>query len=333
MLELPQFTSIKGYTRLQRVEFLLIRAGDEGVSLASIARECGVNRTTIFRDINKLQAVDVPIWVDKGKYGIDRTRYLPAVRLNLHEATALFLAARLLTRYADSHHPHVARAIEKLAAVMPKDLIQQHMNRAAEVVRTRRGLPDLTRILEYLTEAWANRRRVRLWQKETEKSPSRPRLFEPHFLEPSGVGFSLYVIGYDVQKADWRTFHLGRLERVEVLPEQFEPRQDFDLYTFLQRAWGINWGGGQDVIEVRLRFPPGRITARVKASEWHMSQRIENLPDGGCLLIVKIGDYVEMKPFIRQWGKDVEVLAPETLRQEIAEELQAAAQLYGVDEG
>jgi len=96
---------LKGYARLRRVEFLLFRAGDQGISLADIAKDCGVDRTSIFRDIRKLEKDDVPLWVNKGKYGVDRTRYLPAVRFNLHEATALFLAARLLTRYADAHQP------------------------------------------------------------------------------------------------------------------------------------------------------------------------------------------------------------------------------------
>lgn len=319
---------LKGFARLRYVEELLYHAADEGISKQKIAELCGVNRTTIHRDINKLIEDGVPIWSDKGKYGINRTNYLPAVRFNLHEAMALFLAARLLTRYADSHHPHVARGIEKLAAVMPKDLIHQHMLRAAKVVRTRRELPELTRILEHLTEAWANRKRVLLWQKEAERGPARSRLFEPHFIEPSGVGFSLYVIGYEVQKQDWRTFHIGRLDRVEVTTEQFEPRTDFDLYTLLSRAWGINWGTGKEPVEVRLQFPPGRITTRVKSSEWHMSQSIEDLPDGGCVLAVKIGDYIEMKPFIRQWGADCTVLAPESLREEIAEEMRRAARNY-----
>lgn len=318
---------LKGYARLRYVEELLYHAADEGISKQKVAEICRVDRTTIHRDIYKLIEDGVPIWSDRGKYGVDRTNYLPAVRLNLHEAMSLFLAARLLTRYADSHHPHVARGIEKLAAVMPRDLIQQHMLKAAEVVRSRRGLPDLTRVLERLTEAWAERKRVRLWQRDSESGPTRPRLFDPYFIEPSGVGYSLYVIGLDPAKQDWRTFHIGRLEKVELTEERFEPRPEFDLYTLLRRAWGINWGKGE-VYEVRLRFPPGRITARVKASEWHMSQRIEDLPDGGCILAVKIGDYIEMKPFIRQWGQDVEVLAPEYLRREIAEEMRAAARLY-----
>ncbi len=272
---------LKGYARLRRVEFLLFRAGDQGISLADIAKDCGVDRTSIFRDIRKLEKDDVPLWVNKGKYGVDRTRYLPEVRFNLHEATALFLAARLLTRYADSHHPHVARAIEKLAAVMPKDLIQRHMNRAADVVRTRRDLPDLTRILERLTEAWANRKRVRLWEKPKENKPAVERLYEPYFLEPSGVGYSLYVMGYDHLRRDIRTFKIDRLARVEPTEEPFTVPADFDPYTYLHNAWGVNWGSGSQPVEVRLQFPPGRVADRVRESEWHYSQKREDLPDGG----------------------------------------------------
>lgn len=313
--------------RLRRVEEILYNAPPGGVTMMEIARRCDVDRSTIWKDIRALEAEGVPTLEDGGRYGLLRERYVTSVRLNLHEAMALFLAARLLTRYADSHHPHVARGIEKLAAAMPKDLVQQHMLQAAEVVRSRRGLPDLTRLLECLTEAWAERKRVRLWQQEADNGPARPRLFDPYFLEPSGVGYSLYVVGFDHLRQDWRTFHIGRLAKVELTGERFEPRADFDLYTLLRRAWGINWGKGE-MHEVRLRFPPGRITARVKSSEWHMSQHIEDLSDGGCVLVVKIGDYVEMKPFIRQWGKDVIVLAPEALRCEIAEEMRAAARLY-----
>lgn len=318
---------LKGLARLRQVEELIYYAGDEGVGLKQLADICKVNRTTIHRDVKRLIADGVPVWNDGGRYGILRDHYLPAVRLNLHEATALFLAARLLTRYADSHHPHVARGIEKLAAVMPRDLMQRHMLRAAEAVRARREQPDLTRILERLTEAWAERKRVRLWQKPKDGEPMRERPFDPYFLEPSGVGYSLYVMGFDHYRQDIRTFHLARLERVELTGERFTPREDFDPYQYLHNAWGINWGKGES-IEVRLQFPPGRVTERVKQSQWHFSQQIEDLPDGGCVLAVTVGNTVEMKPFIRQWGADCIVLAPGALRQEIAEEMGRAARNY-----
>jgi predicted DNA-binding transcriptional regulator YafY len=314
--------------RLLRVERILYDAPPEGLSPGEVAKRCGIHRSTVWRDIRSLQNNGVPIWGEKGHYGILRERYVTSVRLTLHEATALFLATRLLSRYSDENHPHVARAMEKLAAAMPKDMMQQHIQRAADLVRERRERPEFTRILEHLTEAWAERKRVKLWQRADDKQPAKPRLFEPYFLEPSGVGYALYVIGYDHLRQDIRTFKVERLQRVEATDERFEVPASFDPYQYLHNAWGINWGSGEQ-IEVRLKFPPGRVTQRVKESEWHITQRIEDLPDGGCILSVHVGATLEMKPWIRQWGCECEVLSPLELRAEIAEEMRRAAALYG----
>ena len=314
--------------RLDRIERILYDAPPDGLGPGEIAKRCGVHRSTVWRDIQSLQDNGVPIWKENGRYGILRERYVTSVKLNLHEATALFLATRLLSRYSDENHPHVARVMEKLAAAMPKDMMQQHIQRAADLVRQRRERPEFTRLLERLTEAWAERKRVRLWQRADDKQPAKARLFEPYFLEPSGVGYALYVIGYDHLRQDIRTFKVERLQRVEVTEDHFEVPKDFDPYHYLHNAWGINWGSGEQ-IEVRLKFSPGRVTQRVKESEWHISQKIEDLPDGGCILSVCVGATLEMKPWIRQWGCECEVLGPPELRSEIAEEMQRAAALYG----
>ena len=117
------------------MERILYDAPPEGLTPGEVAKRCGIHRSTVWRDIRSLQNNDVPIWGEKGHYGILRERYVTSVRLNLHEATALFLATRLLSRYSDENHPHVARAMEKLAAAMPKDMMQQHIQRAADLVR------------------------------------------------------------------------------------------------------------------------------------------------------------------------------------------------------
>ena len=314
--------------RLLRIERILYDAPPEGLAPGQVAERCKINRSTVWRDIKSLENNGVPIWKEKGHYGILREQYVTSVRLNLHEATALFLATRLLSRYSDENHPHVARAMEKLAAAMPKDMMQQHIQRAADLVRERRERPEFTRMLERLTEAWAERKQVRLWQRADDKQPAKVRLFEPYFLEPSGVGYALYVIGYDHLRQDIRTFKVERLQRVEVTDDHFQVPKDFDPYRYLHNAWGINWGSGEQ-IEVRLKFPPGRVTQRVKESEWHITQAVEDLPDGGCILSVRVGATLEMKPWIRQWGCECEVISPPELRAEIAEEMRRAAALYG----
>jgi len=44
---------------------------------------------------------------------------------------------------------------------------------------------------------------------------------------------------------------------------------------------------------------------------------------------VQVAHPLEMKPWIRGWGPDCEVLAPAGLRAEVAEEMKRAAEVYG----
>src|SRR6185312_15346776 len=100
----------------------------------------------------------------------------------------------------------------------------------------------------------------------------------------------------------------------------FEPQQ------LLANAWGIIWSdeGG---VEVTLRFSP-RAAQRVRESIWHHSQRIEDCPDGSCLFTVRVGSTLELSPWVRQWGADVEVMAPQEFREGIGSEARALAALY-----
>jgi hypothetical protein len=135
-------------SRFQAVEIIRVWLK----SVGAISRRCPPGHKVLVDDF-RLENNGVPIWSADGRDGILRERYVTSVRLNLHEATALFLASRLLSRYSDENHPHVVRAMEKLAAAMPRDMMQRHIQRTADLVRERRERPDFTRMLERLTEA------------------------------------------------------------------------------------------------------------------------------------------------------------------------------------
>jgi predicted DNA-binding transcriptional regulator YafY len=85
---------------------------------------------------------------------------------------------------------------------------------------------------------------------------------------------------------------------------------------------------GPEPVEVRLRFSP-QVTRRVKESVWHPTQRIEDCDDGGCILTLRVAMPLEMKPWIRGWGADVEVLGPEGLREALVAEMKTTAERYG----
>jgi hypothetical protein len=86
---------------------------------------------------------------------------------------------------------------------------------------------------------------------------------------------------------------------------------------------------GPGTTEVTLRFTP-QATSHVRERRWHPSQTITPTPDGGCVLRVTVSEPLEMQPWIRSWGAQEAVLAPDWLRERIATEMrQAAAQYAG----
>jgi predicted DNA-binding transcriptional regulator YafY len=70
------------------------------------------------------------------------------------------------------------------------------------------------------------------------------------------------------------------------------------------------------------------VAALVQERIWHPSQMIDELADGGLLLTVRVSDPREMRPWIRSWGADVEVLEPYDLRAEMVEQARRMLECY-----
>jgi predicted DNA-binding transcriptional regulator YafY len=282
-----------------------------------------VARRTIYRDLMALHEMGVPVWEDRGRFGIDRAAYLSTVRLNLNEAIALYFAARLLTHHSDEHNPHIVSALDKLAAGLPDQTISSHIARAANVVRSRPVRSDYIRNLEALTRAWADRRMVLLRYRAPNRE-STEREVAPYFVEVSRSTPAAYVIGYDRLRGAIRTFKIERIERADLLDEHYSIPDDFDPYAFLSNAWGV-----MDDAEVRihLRFDSDA-APRVRESVWHHSQRLVEREDGGCDLLMTIGGIREVTPWVLSWGANVEVLAPPELRADMAAQSARMADLY-----
>lgn len=309
--------------RLKAIETWLYQSSG-GRKATEIASRFGVHRSTVYRDIQSLGESGSPIWEDGGRFGVLKGRYLTTVRVKLHEALALYLAARLLSAHSDEHNPHVVSALEKLASAMPES-IGEHINRTAAVADRRRPDRDHIRVLEKLTRAWSERRQVRMVYHNPQTGETTERTVDPYFIEPSPVGYASYVIGYDHLRQAVREFKVERIQRATLLEAGFNTRDEFDPYEFLEHSWGIM--GGDEVVDVVLRFS-GKVGYRVRESDWPGVVDVTDEPDGGCRLRLRVKHTLEMKPWIRSWGPECEVLAPEELRKEIAEDMIAAGRVY-----
>lgn len=311
--------------RLRRIEHRLYNA-PQGLRASDLAKDCGVARRTIYRDLMALHDMGVPVWEDKGRFGIDRAAYLSTVRLNLNEAIALYFAARLLAHHSDEHNPHIVSALDKMAAGLPDQTVSSQIAQVADLVRARPIRGEYVHTLETITRAWADRRLVRLRYRAPNREVTE-RVVAPYFVEVSRNGPGAYVIGHDTLRDAIRTFKLERVERAEALDEPYDIPADFDPNVFLANAWGVMDEGA--AVDVRLRFSEAA-APRVRESFWHHSQQLTERDDGGCDLGLTIGGTRELLPWVLGWGADVEVLAPDELREEVAAQGRRMAELYAV---
>jgi proteasome accessory factor B len=310
--------------RLAMIERMLFRNG-AGLRVVEIAKACGVDRRTIYRDLARLEKIGVPLSQQDGRVFINREYYAANIRLNLNEAVALFIAARILSRHAEQQNPYIIPAMTKLASALPEPLAS-HVHYIADSVRAHPVDRNFALVLETITRAWMERRKVKLWGSLARGVDISVCDFSPYFLEPTAAG-GLYAIGYDDATRGVRAFRLGAIKRAKLLDDVYEIPTNFDRRHYLASLWGIMSGDEGKKTEVVLAFSAD-VTPLIKERVWHSSQRIETLDDKRCTLSVQVSDWQELLPWIRSWGAQVEVLEPQALRHELALEAARVEALY-----
>ena len=315
--------------RMLRVVAVL-RGHPEGIRPSEIARRTGVATRTVYRDLRALEEeVGVAVWSEDGRWGVVSEEFLPPLKLTLDEAMAVVLSARLMVRYADKYDPDLAAAFEKLEEVLPRPLAE-HVERTLDVLAQHQRDPAFSERVHRLTRAWAERRVVTLDYEPARYAPdatARRAVVRPYLIEPSLQTHALYLIGWDETRDALRTFKVERIRDVALTPRTFELPEGDGVEGALRRAWDII--ADQPATEVVLRFSPA-VAARVQEATWHPTQKVEVEEDGSLTWRAVVAGTIEIRLWILSWGDDVEVLAPESLRFDVASTHRRAVARYEI---
>ena len=252
--------------RYLKIAQVLHAHGEAGISAAALARQIGVSKRTIYRDLEAMDLdAGLAIWNDGGRFGLEAGAFLPPLALTLPEAMAFFLAARLLTKATDELDPEIIGAFVKLAQVMPPVLAEQLHETADAFADTPRD-EAFTRVLRTLTEALSGRRVVEIEYSagiyDPAKGVRRLRL-HPYAIEPSAETRALYVIGFDEERQGQRTFKVERIRGATLTPQTFPPRSS-SVAGEMRTAWDVIGdaaaGGDRRPLRRERGAPRGRDT-------------------------------------------------------------------------
>jgi len=316
---------MSGMNKAERLEEMKRLYIQRAYSDIDMAKRLGVDRTLIYRDRIEL-TTQYPIEKDEeGSYHIPRSKLISEIKVNLHEALTLYLAARKTSRQTRFHHPHTANALEKLAATLRQPMTERLL-KAADAVMKQEKDPERIKILEVLAQAWVEQKKVRIRYQRLESRDFVNHVIRPYLIEPSIWTDSVYVIAFSEVTEKIIPFKIDRIDTAVLSGEEFEIPADFDDQQLLKHAWGI-WVGDKGPLTVKLRFSP-TVTRRVKESIWHPLENVTDTEDGGCLWSADVAEWREMLPWVRGWGAECEVLEPRELREALVRETRKLAEVY-----
>jgi len=307
---------------------MLLRDHPDGLSAQDLAGRIGVSKRTIYRDIESMDSdAGLPIWADDGRFGLDREAFLQPLALTLHEATTLFLAARLLAKVSDEHDTELIGAFVKLAQILPP-VLAAHIESTVDVFSRTPPNPRFTKGFRVLAEGWAHQRVVELEYDAGAYDASKPvrrTRVHPLAIEPSALTHALYLLAWDEGRDARRTFKVERIVSASLTPETFLPPAGYSAADELARAWDVI--ADEEPLRVVIRFAPA-VAKRAAETRWHPSQEIEEAPDGSLVWRATVAGMREIRIWIMGWGADAEVLEPGALRDDVASELARAAAVY-----
>lgn len=315
-------------TRLLEIHRLLVKRGS--MSAAELAKALEYSQRTIQRDLLVLESeLRIPLIYENRRYRImpGGQHPLGPVRFTLQEARAMFLASRLFVRYADELDPDGITALEKLAETLPQAIARQ-VEHTIHQLRHRPENSAQVDVIRRLTEAWANSLTIRMEYKSSYAQAAYETHLDPYLLEPSASGYSTYVVGFSSKHGEVRIFKIDRIQSVLPTTQAFHARDVNEIVDQLGRSWG-GVVFGDDKFDVTVDFTPV-VAQRVSESNWHPSQQLESLSDGGVRLRVVLPSLLEFVPWVLGWGADAIVVGPPELHDQIASTVRAAAERYAL---
>ncbi|WP_158839734.1 helix-turn-helix transcriptional regulator [Saccharothrix deserti] len=202
-----------------------------------LAERLGVSSRTVRSDIDKLRELGYPVHAlpgVAGGYRLAPGAKLPPLLLDDDEATAVAIGLNTATGGAVAGIEEAAtRALAKLDQVLPSRLRHRIDLLRTSTVTPRHGGPTVApEVLTAIAAACRDHHRLR-FDYRTHDGTDRHREVEPHRLVH--LGRKWYLVGWDPDRADWRTFRVDRMRPRTPTGPRFTPReppgQDLTAYV------------------------------------------------------------------------------------------------------
>lgn len=180
-------------------------------------------------------------------------------------------------------------------------------------------------VLMTLTEAIRRRRVLKVFYTKHRATTGEWKRLYPYCFTCAANAW--YVIAFDPDANQFKTYMLSRMKEPELLEEKFE-RQPFDLTEYLAGAFIIMKGSGKEWFDVVVDFDSWA-APYIRNRQFTKYQKFDELPDGGLRISMKLTCLEEVEAWVCYWREHAYVVGPTPFREKLFAYGQYLVKAYG----
>ena len=293
--------------------------------------EC--SQATLYRLVGELRDfLGAPIEQDPDTRGFyyDRSYEqpfdLPGIWISPGELQALLTARQVLSNVQPGLLEGELESLQgRITSLLQKKGVEQESGESRIHIQYVAGRAVPARMFQDVLGALIQRQRLEIVYHGRRRDEESERVVSPQRL--TQYRNSWYLDAWCHKAEGLRSFALERIRTQKRLDEAAKDVSQEDLSAHFDQSYGIFSGPAEHLAE--LRFSPE--TARWIAEEnWHPDQQGAFEGDGAWLLKLPFSNARELIMDVLRYGADVEVLAPDFLREAVAAEARKTSQIYSM---
>ena len=313
----PDLPHSRSLNKAQKLVRILQRMEEGAISTSELMEDYDLDDRSLRRYLADLLEMGLPV-LSEGRganrsWRLDASHRRQRVPLTLLELVSLHFGRTLFDFLGGTQFAADANdAIERLSTFADQGELVHDLDR--KFIAVREATKDYTRDSELLDEiltALLRQNPARALYARV-AGPTRAYHLHPYTLGVYRQG--LYLFAWDVDDGKVKTFAIDRFRAFHRDRKvRFDYPSGYDPHEVVSEAFGIISG---PLTDVRLHFRKAA-APYIRERTWHRSQQVDDAPDGGVILSMRVGRSYELLSWILSFGPDVRVDAPEDLAEQI----------------
>ncbi|MDO5552592.1 MAG: WYL domain-containing transcriptional regulator [Planctomycetia bacterium] len=299
-----------------------IAGSEDGATLAELSQKFNVSVKTIRRDLNLLRSIPFSFYEDilpqshQRRYRYDFFQGIFPLSLTFDELFAMYVGRHLMfplqgTYFWDAMQTGFAK-IKKVLRPSVVEYAERVSPLFYQLNRSGSDYSSFKHEIDTILACMEDHAVVRIQYRSLSSKRVKSYSIHPYnFVYFQGA---LYVVGWSCKDEQMRFWKINRLKGTERTDEKFAVPTTFNIKQYLAKAF-CPFISEQGAVSILVRFKK-KVATQIREMAWDSFKKMTTRRDGSLDVVMEAEGGKALIHWLLGFGNDVEVLEPQSFRDE-----------------